>query len=83
MTLWNFYSKSCKNPIIMDKNWLYQILTNIRCWKWSFGAENGRKSKILSMKHPSKIFLHNIATLYRQISTHKGAKIQLLGIKIH
>ena len=30
------------------------------------------------MKHPSKIFLKNIASRYRQISTHKVAKIQLL-----
>ena len=35
------------------------------------------------MKHPSKIFLQNIASRYRQISTHKVAKIQLLGTKIH
>ena len=35
------------------------------------------------MKHPSKIFLQNIASWYRQISTHTVAKIQLLGTKIH
>ena len=35
------------------------------------------------MKHPSKTFLQNIATRYRQISTHKVAKIQLLGKKVH
>ena len=28
------------------------------------------------------MFLQNIASLYRQISTHKVAKIQLLGRKI-
>ena len=31
------------------------------------------------MKYPLNIFLHNIASWYRQISTHKVAKIQLLG----
>ena len=35
------------------------------------------------MKHPSKIFLQNIASRYRQISTHKVAKVQLLGTKIY
>ena len=33
------------------------------------------------MKHPSKLFLHNIASRYRQISRDKVAKIQLLGQK--
>ena len=45
--------------------------------------EDGRKSKILRMKHPLKIFLQNIASRYRQISTHKVAKIQLLGTNIY
>ena len=31
------------------------------------------------MKYPLNIFLHNIASWYRQISTDKVAKIQLLG----
>ena len=31
------------------------------------------------MKYPLNIFLHNIASGYRQISPHKVAKIQLLG----
>ena len=31
------------------------------------------------MKYPLNIFLHTIASWYRQISTHKVAKIQLLG----
>ena len=31
------------------------------------------------MKYPLNIFLHNIALWYQQISTHKVAKIQLLG----
>ena len=31
------------------------------------------------MKYPLNIFLHNIASWYWQISTHKVAKIQLLG----
>ena len=44
--------------------------------------ENGRKSKILRMKHPSKIFLQNIASRYRKISAYKVAKIQLLGTKV-
>ena len=35
------------------------------------------------MKHPSKIFLQNIASRYRQISTHKVAKILLSLTKIH
>ena len=35
------------------------------------------------MKYPLNIFLHNIASWYWQISTHKVAKIQLLGAKIH
>ena len=30
-----------------------------------------------------KYILHNIDSWYRQISTHKVAKIQLLGTKIH
>ena len=79
----NFYSKGCKNSIIKDKNSLYLILAKIRCWKWSFSTENGRKSKIFRMKHPLKIFLQNIASRYRQISAHKVAKIQLLRTKIH
>ena len=48
-----------------------------------FQQENGRKSKILRMKHPLNIFLQNIASSYRQISAHKVAKIQLLRTKIH
>ena len=75
--------KVAKILLSLDKNSLYQISAKIRCWKWSFSTENGRKSKILRMKHPSKIFLHNIASWYRQISTHKVAKIQLLRTKIH
>ena len=35
------------------------------------------------MKYPLNIFLHNIVLWYRQISTHKVAKIKLLGTKIH
>ena len=35
------------------------------------------------MKNPSKLFLHNIASRYRQISADKVAKIQLLRTKIH
>ena len=35
------------------------------------------------MKHPSKIFLQNIASRYGQISAYKVAKIQLLKTKIH
>ena len=35
------------------------------------------------MKHPSKLFLQNIASIYRQISGHKVAKIQLLVTKIY
>ena len=35
------------------------------------------------MKYPLNIFLQNIASWYKQISTHKVAKIQLLGTKIH
>ena len=35
------------------------------------------------MKHPSKIFLQVIASYYRQVSTHKVAKIQLLVTKFH
>ena len=37
------------------------------------------------MKYPLNIFLHNIviSSWYGQISTHKVAKIQLLGTKIH
>ena len=31
------------------------------------------------MKYPLNIFLHNIASWYRQISTYKVAKIQILG----
>ena len=31
------------------------------------------------MKYPLNTFLHNIASWYGQISTHKVAKIQLLG----
>ena len=34
------------------------------------------------MKHPSKIFLQSIASRYRQISSQKVAKIQLLGKKL-
>ena len=34
------------------------------------------------MKYPPNIFLHNIASWYWQTSTHKVAKIQLLGTKI-
>ena len=34
------------------------------------------------MKYPQKKFLKNIASWYCQISTHKVAKIQLLGTKI-
>ena len=49
------------------------------CWKWSFSKENGRKSNIIRIKYPLNIFLHNIASWYWQISTHKVAKIQLLG----
>ena len=45
--------------------------------------ENGRKSKIQQMKYPLNIFLHNIASLYRQISTYKVAKIKILETKIH
>ena len=56
---------------------------NIRCWRWSFSMENGKKSKILRMKYPLNIFLHNIASWHRQISTHKVAKIQLKGTKIY
>ena len=33
------------------------------------------------MKYPLNIFLHNIVSCYRQICTHKVAKIQLLGKK--
>ena len=47
----------------------------------SFSIENGRKSKILRMTHPSKIFLQIMASHYRQVSTHKVAKIQLLWTK--
>ena len=78
-----FYSKCCENPIIMDKISLFQISAKIWCWTWSFSTENGRKSKILRMKHPLKIFLHNIASWYRQVSTQKVAKILLLWTKIH
>ena len=39
------------------------------------------KSKILQMKHSTKIFLQNMASWYRQISTHTVAKIQLSGTK--
>ena len=46
-----------------------------------FSTENGRKTKILRMKHPLKIFLQNIASRYRQISAHNVAKIQLLRTK--
>ena len=35
------------------------------------------------MKYPLNIFLHNIASWYRQISTYKVAKIQILGTKVH
>ena len=77
MISWNFYSKCCKNPIIMDKNWLYLIFAKIRCSNWSFSTENGRKSKFLWMKYPLNIFFMNIASWYRQISTHKVAKILL------
>ena len=35
------------------------------------------------MKYPLNILLHNIASWYGQIFTHKVAKIQLLGTKIH
>ena len=35
------------------------------------------------MKYPLNLLLHNISSWYRQISTDKVAKIQLLGIKIH
>ena len=45
--------------------------------------EYGRKSKILRMKYPLNIFLHNIASWYQKISSSKVAKIQLLGTKIH
>ena len=83
MILTNFYSYGCRNPIIRDKNSLYYILANIRCWKWSFGTENCRKSKILRMIYPLNIFLHNIASWYWQISTDKVAKFQLFGTKIH
>ena len=31
MILTNFYSKGGENPIIMDKNSLYEILANTRC----------------------------------------------------
>ena len=31
------------------------------------------------MKYPLNMFLHNLASWYRQISTDKVAKIQLLG----
>ena len=34
------------------------------------------------MKYPLNMFLHNKASWYRQISTDKVAKIQLLGLKI-
>ena len=34
------------------------------------------------MKYPLNKFLHNIASGYGQISSHKVAKIQLLGTKI-
>ena len=53
------------------------------CWKWSFSTENGKKSNILPVKYPLNIFLHNIASWYREISTHKVAKIRLLGTEIH
>ena len=45
--------------------------------------EIGRQSKILWMKYPLNIFLHNIASWYGKISADKVAKIQLLGTKIH
>ena len=48
-----------------------------------FSAENGKKSKILWMKYPIYIFLHNITSWYWQISTHNVAKTRLLGTKIH
>ena len=35
------------------------------------------------MKYLLNIFLHNISSWYWQISTHKVAKIQLLGTIIH
>ena len=38
---------------------------------------------ILRIKNPLNVFLQNIASSYRQISTHKVAKIQLLGKKFH
>ena len=60
-----------------------KFLANMMCWKWSFSAENGRKSRILRMKHPSKIFLHKIASWYQTTSTHKVAKNQLSGTKFH
>ena len=34
------------------------------------------------MKYPLNVFLHNIALWYRQISTYKVAKIQILGTKV-
>ena len=35
------------------------------------------------MKYPLNIFFQNIASLYRQISTYKVAKIKILVTKIH
>ena len=35
------------------------------------------------MKYLLNVLLHNIVSWYGQISTHKVAKIQLLGTKIH
>ena len=49
----------------------------------NFSTENGRKRKILRMKHPPKIILKSIASRYRQISAHEVAKILLSWTKIH
>ena len=75
--------KVAKIQLLRTKIFYTKFSAKIRCWKWSFSTENGRKTKILKMKHPLKIFLQNIASRYRQISAHKVAKIQLVGTKIY
>ena len=79
---WQISAHKVAKILLLDKNSLYKISAKIRCWKWSFSTENGKKIKDF-MNETSKIFLHNIASWYRQISAHKVAKIQLLGTKIH
>ena len=48
-----------------------------------YARKTVENKRFYGLKYPLDIFLQNIALLYCQVSTHKVAKIQLLGTKIH